>query len=190
MQEVAARLKVDPEIITPGVDGLVAAGMVEEVTRGTECDLTLTPLGLNAIDRLTEARRGGLTELLEGWNLSEHPEVIEMVKQLAASLMADDARLVADAQPRPVTTTELAQRRRPSWRPAAWSWPDHWPRARRAPMSAAPSTGGAETCTSCAPGATAVMPWATRDPKPDVGGVEDAAAENHFHRLALDARDG
>jgi hypothetical protein len=78
--------------------------MIEEVTRGAECDLTLTPLGLNAIDRLTEARRGGLTELLEGWNLTEHPEVIEMVKQLAVSLMADDARLVADAQPRPVPT--------------------------------------------------------------------------------------
>jgi EmrB/QacA subfamily drug resistance transporter len=102
VQQVAARLKVSPDIITPGIEGLVTAGMVEEVTRGTECDLALTPLGHNAIDRLTEARRSGLTELLEGWNLTEHPEVIEMVKQLAAALMADDERLVADAQPRPV----------------------------------------------------------------------------------------
>jgi hypothetical protein len=48
---------------------------------------------------LTEARRSGLTELLEGWNPEEHPEVIDMVKHLAASLLADDERLVADALP-------------------------------------------------------------------------------------------
>jgi EmrB/QacA subfamily drug resistance transporter len=99
VEEVASRLKVDPSIIAPGLDGLVAAGMVEEVTRGAECDLTLTPSGSAAIGRLNEARRSGLTELLEGWNLQEHPEVIEMVKHLANSLLADDKRLVADAQP-------------------------------------------------------------------------------------------
>ena len=52
-----------------------------------------------ALDKLTEARRSGLTELLEGWNPEEHPEVIEMVKDLAHSLLADDERLVADAMP-------------------------------------------------------------------------------------------
>ena len=52
-----------------------------------------------ALGRLTEARRSGLTELLEGWNPEEHPEVIEMVKELAHSLLADDERLVADAMP-------------------------------------------------------------------------------------------
>jgi EmrB/QacA subfamily drug resistance transporter len=104
VQEVAARLKVDPDIIQPGVDGLVAAGMVEEVTRGNECDLALTPVGLTAIERLTEARRGGLTELLEGWNPQEHPEVIDMVKELAGALLADDERLVADATRRPAVT--------------------------------------------------------------------------------------
>jgi EmrB/QacA subfamily drug resistance transporter len=101
--EVASRLNVDAEIIQTAIDGLVTAGMVEEVTRGTDVDLTLTPLGLNAITRLTEARQGGLTELLDGWNLEEHPEVIAMVKDLADALMADDERLVADAQPRPVS---------------------------------------------------------------------------------------
>jgi len=98
--EVSGRLKVDSAIIQPGVDGLVDAGMVEEVTRGIDCDLVLTPLGSAAIAQLAEARRSGLTELLEGWNLQEHPEVLEMVRQLAESLLADDERLVADAQPR------------------------------------------------------------------------------------------
>jgi DNA-binding MarR family transcriptional regulator len=90
-------LKIDPDLIQPGVDGLLSAGMVEERRRGAECDLYLTPTGTAALDKLTEARRSGLTELLEGWNPEEHPEIIEMVKQLAHSLLADDERMIADA---------------------------------------------------------------------------------------------
>ena len=52
VREVAKRLKVDAEIIRPAVQGLVAAGMVSEIHRGTERDLALTPTGLAAIDRL------------------------------------------------------------------------------------------------------------------------------------------
>jgi len=100
VHQVAERLKVDQMIIEPGIEGLVAGGMVEEVTRGTECDLALTPVGQAAIERLKEARRSGLTELLEGWSPEEHPEVIEMVKNLASSLLADDTQLVQDAIPR------------------------------------------------------------------------------------------
>ena len=54
-----------------------------------------------ALEKLTEARRKGLTELLEGWNPEEHPEIIEMVKDLAHALLADDERMVADAMPEP-----------------------------------------------------------------------------------------
>jgi len=99
--EVAERLKVDPEIIQPGVDGLTSAGMIEERPRGVDCDLHLTTAGTTALEKLTEARRSGLTELLEGWNPEEHPEVIEMVKHLAHALLADDERMVADAMPEP-----------------------------------------------------------------------------------------
>ena len=99
VKDVAQRLKVDPDLIQPGVDGLSAAGMVEERRRGAECDLYLTAAGTSALEKLTEARRTGLTELLEGWNPEEHPEIIAMVKDLAHSLLADDERLVADAMP-------------------------------------------------------------------------------------------
>jgi DNA-binding MarR family transcriptional regulator len=99
VNDVAQRLKVDPDVIQPGVDGLLAAGMVEERRRGAECDLYLTGAGTAALGKLTEARRAGLTELLDGWNPEEHPEIIEMVKDLAHSLLADDERLVADAMP-------------------------------------------------------------------------------------------
>jgi DNA-binding MarR family transcriptional regulator len=99
VNEVAQRLKVDPDVIQPGMDGLLAAGMVEERRRGAECDLSLTEAGTAALGKLAEARRTGLTELLDGWNPEEHPEIIEMVKDLAHSLLADDERLVADAMP-------------------------------------------------------------------------------------------
>jgi DNA-binding MarR family transcriptional regulator len=99
VNDVAQRLKVSADLIQPGVDGLLAAGMIEERRRGADCDLSLTTAGTAALGKLTEARRAGLTELLEGWNPEEHPEIIEMVKDLAHSLLADDERLVADAMP-------------------------------------------------------------------------------------------
>ncbi len=104
VNEVAERLKVDPELIQPGVDGLLAAGIIEEQRRGAECDLYLTSKGSAALEKLTEARRSGLTELLEGWSPEEHPEIIEMVKHLAHALLADDERMVADAMPRATAT--------------------------------------------------------------------------------------
>jgi EmrB/QacA subfamily drug resistance transporter len=99
VREVAKRLKVDSEIIRPAVEGLIAAHMVVVIDRGAERDVALTPTGMDAIERLTEARRNGLTELLEGWNPREHPEVIDMVKNLASALMADDERMLDDARP-------------------------------------------------------------------------------------------
>ncbi len=103
--DLARRLKVDPILIAPGVEGLVAAGMVEARSRDGDHDLHVTARGAEAMERLTEARRSGLTELLEGWNPEEHPEVIEMVKDLAHSLLADDERLVADALPHAAAAT-------------------------------------------------------------------------------------
>ena len=198
-------------MIQPGVDGLLAAGMIEERRRGAECDLYLTAAGTAALDKLTEARRSGLTELLEGWNPEEHPEIIEMVKDLAHSLLADDERLVADAMPhvavgvsgggggegaavgggclsgrRPVRCSGRAGRA--SGEPAA---PGGAPRgalgasSASRPMSAAPSTGGASRRTRTARGATAWTPAATRAWKAVSVGVEDAATQDDFDRLVL-----
>ena len=58
VQDVARRLKVDPGLIQPGVDGPGRRpGMVEERIRGDECEFDLTQAGRDAMDRLTEARR-------------------------------------------------------------------------------------------------------------------------------------
>ena len=44
-----------------------------------------------------------MTELLEGWDPETHPEVVEMIRNLAKALLADDDKLLADArsEPRP-----------------------------------------------------------------------------------------
>jgi DNA-binding MarR family transcriptional regulator len=108
VREVADRLKVKSDILQHALQGLIRAGMVAEVQRGPEHDLALTPSGGAAMDRLTEARRTGLTDLLEGWNPREHPEIIAMVKDLASSLLADDEKMVEDALPPHAETAAAA----------------------------------------------------------------------------------
>ncbi len=102
LDEVGERLHVDPERLEPGVDSLVAGGLVARLGPEAECQLVITDAGRAAIDRLTVARRDSLTELLEGWDPETHPEVVDMVRNLAKSLLADDDKLLADARPAPV----------------------------------------------------------------------------------------
>jgi DNA-binding MarR family transcriptional regulator len=97
VEGIASRLKVDKGRIEKGVDSLVSAKMVERTDMPDGCELALTQLGDDAIDRLTSARRAGLTELLDGWDPDAHPEIGEMVRHLAHELLADDDKLLADA---------------------------------------------------------------------------------------------
>ncbi len=120
--EVAAGLRVDPAAIEPGLSALVGAGMVTQGSPGADDGhgaaggsgpvpggpagpvpgdgLRLTPAGEVAVERLTAARRAGLTELLEGWDPEAHPEVEQMVRSLAQQLLADDDKLLQDARSR------------------------------------------------------------------------------------------
>jgi EmrB/QacA subfamily drug resistance transporter len=102
VDEVARRVKADPATIEPGLHGLIEAGLIARDERSTESGtgrLRLTASGADAVDRLTTARRVGLTDLLEGWDIGAHPEIAAMVSQLAAALLADDDKLLADARP-------------------------------------------------------------------------------------------
>jgi EmrB/QacA subfamily drug resistance transporter len=99
LDEVAAHLKVDREQLVPAIDSLLASGMVRRDGPGESGHLVLTPSGLAAIDALTAARHRSMAELLEGWDPEAHPEVEEMIRQLAKSLLADDDKLVAEARP-------------------------------------------------------------------------------------------
>jgi len=98
IQEVGARLRVDPDRLRESVVELTSAGMIECVEQEAGPKLVMTRAGDDAIDRLTTARRDTLSELLEGWDPGEHPEVVEMIRDLARVLMADDDRLLADAR--------------------------------------------------------------------------------------------
>jgi EmrB/QacA subfamily drug resistance transporter len=98
VEEVGATLDVDPVRLREGVDQLEEAGMIACVEQPDGRRLEITDAGDDAIDRLTTARRDSLSELLEGWDTGEHPEVVAMIRELARVLMADDNRLLADAR--------------------------------------------------------------------------------------------
>jgi EmrB/QacA subfamily drug resistance transporter len=99
LEDVAGRLKVEPDRLVAAVDALVDAGMVERARRESGGHLALTGSGHAALDALSAARRASMTELLEGWDPEDHPEVVEMVRHLANALLADDDKLLADARP-------------------------------------------------------------------------------------------
>jgi EmrB/QacA subfamily drug resistance transporter len=98
LDEVGARLKVEPQRLEDGIDALVSAGMLEHSDGSDGGSLTLTGPGRDAIERLTAARRASMTELLEGWDPEAHPEILDMVRNLARELLADDDKLLADAR--------------------------------------------------------------------------------------------
>jgi EmrB/QacA subfamily drug resistance transporter len=119
VEQVAGRLKVSPERLAPALVALIDAGMVTaspDATNGgrstngpgdgatSDGRYRLTEEGRLAVGRLTEARRAGLTELLEGWDPEAHPELVGMVRRLAHELLADDERLLAEAHKGAVAT--------------------------------------------------------------------------------------
>jgi EmrB/QacA subfamily drug resistance transporter len=101
LEQVGARLNVEPQRLEGGIDALVAAGMLQQNGGADGHTLVLTGRGHEAIERLTAARRDSMTELLAGWDPEAHPEVLDMVRDLAKSLLADDDRLLAEARAAP-----------------------------------------------------------------------------------------
>ncbi|HUK71753.1 MAG TPA: MFS transporter [Streptosporangiaceae bacterium] len=99
LESLASRLKVDPRRVDEVIGTLVEHGMVDRAEGPGGCEFVLTKGGHQAIDRVLTARRAGLTELLDGWDPEVHPELAEMVRQLARELLADDKKLLADAAP-------------------------------------------------------------------------------------------
>ena len=176
----------------------MSAGMIEERRRGAECDLHLTTAGSTALEKLTEARRSGLTELLEGWNPEEHPEIIEMVKELAHSLLADDERLVADAMPQPAAAAGRglsAGEVRRHQRGVSGSTVSASRREARAdggapmassPISAAPRTGGAPSRTRTAFGCRGMDPRGDPVVESRVGRAEHAPTEHDLDGRLLE----
>ncbi len=90
------RYKVRPETLATGLGELEQAALI---VRSPGLPLTVTPAGQAVMERLTEARRSGLEDLLEGWDPMEHPELEALVRRLAGILMADDDKLLLAAAP-------------------------------------------------------------------------------------------
>jgi EmrB/QacA subfamily drug resistance transporter len=88
--ELVARLHLPPAWLAKRIGELRRAGYVAD-------GLRLTDAGAAAADRLVDARRAALTDLVRGWHPEENPELADLVRRLARQLLADDTRMLADA---------------------------------------------------------------------------------------------
>jgi hypothetical protein len=79
-----------------GLDELASGGCV---TEGAGGEITITDEGRRAMAALTESRREGLVQLLDGWDPMEHEELEALVRRLATTLLADDDALLEAARP-------------------------------------------------------------------------------------------
>jgi MFS family permease len=96
LEQLAARIKVDPERLAPGLTQLEDQGLV---ISSTDMPLAASPAGNAVAARLLDARRQALLELLDGWDPNAHPELEALVRRLAALTMADDERMLEDSAP-------------------------------------------------------------------------------------------
>ena len=85
-----------PDVLDAGLNELAKENLIVKVP---STPFTITDKGVATLAALTEARRQGLETLLDGWNPSEHPELEELVRRLASSVLADDDRLLLAATP-------------------------------------------------------------------------------------------
>jgi DNA-binding MarR family transcriptional regulator len=98
VEQMGVGLGIDLDRLQLAIGPLVVAGLADEQADGSERRVVLTASGRSAIEKLTAARRASMTELLEGWDPEEHPEVLDLISKLADSLLADDSKLLADAR--------------------------------------------------------------------------------------------
>jgi DNA-binding MarR family transcriptional regulator len=94
---LADHYKVPSTVLDVGIGELASQGMIA-LSAGSP--IVITPAGRETIAALTEARRAGLEDILEGWNPREHPELESLVRKLAGVVLADDDRMVVAATPR------------------------------------------------------------------------------------------
>jgi EmrB/QacA subfamily drug resistance transporter len=97
--ELATTLRVPVTALEPPLSQLAAAAMVRPSPAGQDHAIVLSGAGRDAVDRLTDARRDGLSDLLDGLSPGQHPELTEMLRTLARDLLADDDALLRDAEP-------------------------------------------------------------------------------------------
>jgi len=86
VDSLSAGLSVPLQDIEAPLRELCDRGIVERSALG---ELRLTALGLDMHNRLTAARRKGLTDLLARWEPDKHPDVLALLNRLAETLGRD-----------------------------------------------------------------------------------------------------
>jgi EmrB/QacA subfamily drug resistance transporter len=86
LDSFSADLKVPVQALEAPVQELRDRKIVEKNELG---ELRLTVLGLGMRNRLMEARRNGLTDLLARWEPNKHPDVLALLNRLAETLVRD-----------------------------------------------------------------------------------------------------
>jgi DNA-binding MarR family transcriptional regulator len=89
--------RVDQERLRKLLDGMAEDGLVVSLD-GSDAPPTLTPAGVEVVDRLVAARRARINELLDGWSPDEQAEIRALVDRLTAELLDDEVK----APPEPV----------------------------------------------------------------------------------------
>ncbi len=86
MDSLSTNLKVPLQNLEAPLQDLRDRKIVEQSELG---ELRLTALGLEMRNRLMEARRKGLTDLLARWEPDKHSEILALLNRLAETLVRD-----------------------------------------------------------------------------------------------------
>jgi MFS family permease len=92
LADLAARLRVPPDVLRPRLEKLTESGLIEAGSAGGERDegIRLSAAGGATAERLVVARRAGLADLLAEWQPDENAELTTLVGRLARRLLADE----------------------------------------------------------------------------------------------------
>jgi DNA-binding MarR family transcriptional regulator len=109
-ERLSGRLLVPLATLAPELDQLVRSGLARQASAAPGGDATyiaLTPGGCDARDRLIEARRQELRDLLAGWSPEQHAELAALLQRMARGLVGDEPgpQVFGESRPADLTRT-------------------------------------------------------------------------------------
>jgi EmrB/QacA subfamily drug resistance transporter len=82
---LARRRNIEPEILNKAVDELTDKDCITKESTGFE----VTDIGCNILNRMAEARRNSLTEIIGEWSPDQRAEIADDLRRLAQALVPD-----------------------------------------------------------------------------------------------------
>jgi EmrB/QacA subfamily drug resistance transporter len=86
MAGLGAELNIAERRLAVPLDALCTLGIAEKDATGA---IALTPLGLAMRERILEARRKGLADLLARWRPEQHPDVLALIERFSQAMMQE-----------------------------------------------------------------------------------------------------